>query len=110
MTQPPNTHRDVLSFVRRVQIGTIAVALCFQARAEKPDTVLAALGCLGCHADEEEQIPELASLRRFDAKEMASLLREYREGKRSGTVMNRIAAGLTNQDIEAIAGFLGKRP
>jgi len=38
------------------------------------------------------------------------MLRDYREGKRSGTVMNRIAAGLKDGEIEGIAGFLGKRP
>ncbi|MDF9392122.1 cytochrome c family protein [Methylococcus capsulatus] len=88
----------------------IVLALCFPARAEKLDTVLAALGCLGCHAEEEKQITEPASLRRFDAKDIASVLREYREGKRSGTVMNRIAAGLTDDEIERIAAFLGKKP
>lgn len=110
MTQSLKTRRDVLSFARSAHVGTIALALCFPARAEKTDTVLAALGCLGCHAEEEEQISEPASLRRFDAKEIASVLREYREGKRSGTVMNRIAAGLTDGEIERIAAFLGKKP
>ncbi|QXP86165.1 cytochrome c family protein [Methylococcus sp. Mc7] len=109
-----NTRRTVRSFARSAHVGTIAVALCLPARAESPDTALAALGCLGCHAEEGGQengpLSELTSPRRFEAKEIASMLRDYREGKRSGTVMNRIAAGLKDGEIEGIAGFLGKRP
>jgi cytochrome c553 len=109
-----NACRTVRSFAKSAHIATIAIVLCLPARAEDPDTALAALGCLGCHAEEEgqekEQLSELASLRRFEANEIASRLRDYREGKRSGTVMNRIAAGLKDGEIEGIASFLGKRP
>ncbi|QJD31395.1 cytochrome c family protein [Methylococcus geothermalis] len=91
----------------------IVFGLSVTANAENLDTSLAALSCLGCHADIEQpatgRLAEPASLRGLDVNAMVSVLRDYREGKRSGTVMNRIAAGLKDADIEGIARFLGKR-
>jgi cytochrome c553 len=109
-----NARFAVRSFAKAAHATTVAVSLWLPAYAEDPDAAPAALSCLGCHAGEDgqenTQLSEPASLRRFESSEIASLLRDYRKGKRSGSVMNRIAAGLKDGEIEEIAGFLGKRP
>ncbi|UZR29133.1 c-type cytochrome [Methylococcus mesophilus] len=114
MSHQLNTRCTFRWFTRTAQAATIAFTLRLPAYAETPDVALSSLGCRGCHAEKEGQengqLSDLASLRRFAPGEIASRLRDYRDGKRSGTVMNRIAAGLKDGEIEEIAGLLGKRP
>lgn len=77
------------------------------AMAKDVDPSLAALSCLGCHTGNEDG-SELFALDRIGARNIAAELRAYRAGTRQGTVMNRIASGLDDGELEGIARFLGE--
>ncbi|WP_158611804.1 c-type cytochrome [Guyparkeria sp. SCN-R1] len=65
--------------------------------------------CMGCHGFQGQgsgDIPRLAGV----AKEAtAGKLLEYKSGALEGTVMNRIAKGYTDDEIQAVAEFFAKQ-
>ncbi|MFP5405543.1 MAG: c-type cytochrome [Gammaproteobacteria bacterium] len=62
--------------------------------------------CTTCHGfggrPAGDAIPELAGR---PAARLVEQLREYREGTREGTIMNQIAKGYTDAQIEALARY-----
>ncbi len=65
--------------------------------------------CMGCHGFRgmgSGEIPRLAGV----AKEVtAGKLLEYKSGALEGTVMNRIAKGYTDDEIQAVAEFFANQ-
>lgn len=61
-----------------------------------------ASSCTGCHvaAARSSSIPPIAGR---PAAETAAALREFRNGSRPATVMDRIARGFTQAELDAIA-------
>jgi sulfide dehydrogenase cytochrome subunit len=73
------------------------------------DYVLAS-ACLTCHGPDgagEGAIPAIAGR---SAAEIATALREFRDGRRTATVMGRLAAGYDDAEIERIAAWLTAGP
>lgn len=71
-----------------------------------------AYACAACHGPEGRSIGAISSLRTLPADTLRESLRAFRSGERSGTVMNRLARGLDDADIEAVARYfstLGRR-
>lgn len=71
--------------------------------AEEPPPGAAA--CSGCHpasARVASPVPRLAGL---DRGAILRALQEFRAGTRAATVMDRIARGFTDAEIQAIAGW-----
>lgn len=64
-----------------------------------------ASSCLGCHSRPGAAIP---ALRGRDPAEVAAALRAFREGTRPATLMNRLAAGFSERESEAIAAWVVK--
>jgi cytochrome subunit of sulfide dehydrogenase len=66
-----------------------------------------ASSCSGCHAPAiNTAIP---SLRGLAADQIGAAMLAFRSGQRSATVMDRIARGFSEQEIAAIAAWLGQR-
>lgn len=61
--------------------------------------------CAGCHGTDGVGGTAIPPLKARDAAYMESALMEYREGKRPGTIMPRIAKGYTDEDIKAVAAY-----
>lgn len=61
--------------------------------------------CAGCHGTDGVGGTAIPPLKGRDAAYMESALMEYREGKRPGTIMPRIAKGYTDEDIKAVAAY-----
>ena len=61
--------------------------------------------CSGCHSRATENIPRIDGL---SADEIAESLRTSRTSE-TVTVMNRLARGLSDEDIDAIAAHLAKQ-
>jgi cytochrome subunit of sulfide dehydrogenase len=83
-------------------IGGLAIAAAVAASAEPP---AGAASCTGCHpasARVTSPVPRLAGLER-DA--IVKALQEFRAGQRAATVMDRIAKGFTDDEIQAIAAW-----
>jgi cytochrome subunit of sulfide dehydrogenase len=83
-------------------IGSATIAAAVVAAAEPP---VGAVSCSGCHpssARVDSPVPRLAGR---DRAELVKALQDFRSGTRTGTVMDRIAKGFTDDEIQAIAAW-----
>ena len=87
-----------------------AVALSGQALAADAaagKAAYAAKGCIGCHgANGVAVVPTYPTLKGKDAAFVKQNLTDFRSGKRVGTTMNAMAAGLSDADIENLAAYI----
>jgi cytochrome c553 len=88
----------------RVSVAVIA-ALFAGGAALAAEAPPGAAGCSGCHAANprvDTPVPPLAGRPAADiAKEMIA----YKSGERKGTIMDRIAKGFSDDEIQAIAAW-----
>lgn len=83
-----------------IGLGSIAAAVV--ASAEPP---AGAAACSGCHpvtTRVTSPVPRLAGL---DQAAIVKAMQDFRSGQRAGTVMDRIAKGFTDAEIQAIAAW-----
>jgi cytochrome c553 len=83
-------------------IGIIAIAAVAVVSAEPP---AGAVSCSGCHpasARVASPVPRLAGL---DRAMIARAMQDFRSGQRPATVMDRIAKGFTDDEIQALAAW-----
>jgi cytochrome subunit of sulfide dehydrogenase len=66
-----------------------------------------ATSCSGCHA--QAITTAIPSLRGMTADQIGTTMLAFRSGQRSATVMDRIARGFSEQEIAAIAAWLGQQ-
>jgi len=66
-----------------------------------------AASCLGCHtvAANGGPVPPLGS---FTAEQMVAAMQAFRSGSRPATVMDRIARGFSDEEVEAIADWYAR--
>lgn len=64
-----------------------------------------ASACLGCHSA-TRTAPAIPGLRGREAAEVATALREFREGRRPATLMDRLARGFSEEESQAIAAWV----
>ena len=83
-------------------IGFVSIAAAVVASAEPP---AGAASCSGCHpasARVTSPVPRLAGL---DQAAIVRAMQDFRSGQRTATVMDRIAKGFTDEEIQAIAAW-----
>ncbi len=74
--------------------------------AEKGERAIAlAMTCSGCHSASNRHIPLLGD---SDPDRIYELLIAFREDRRVGTVMNRLAKGYSEADLRLISEQLGQ--
>ncbi len=83
-------------------IGAVAIAAATAASAEPP---AGAASCTGCHPASPRVSSPVPRLAGQDKAVIVKLLHDYKSGQRAGTVMDRIAKGFTDQEIQAIAAW-----
>ncbi len=64
-----------------------------------------ATACSGCHPNGRSAETPVTRLIGRKPAEVVTAMQEFRSGQRSGTVMNRIAKGFTDDEIKAIAAW-----
>ncbi len=64
-----------------------------------------AASCSGCHAG-SAALPRLAGM---EAAVMVKAMQDFRAGKRPATVMDRIAKGFSDEEIQAIAEWYARQ-
>lgn len=75
-----------------------------------PDTGLQlALACAGCHGPGGKSHGAVPSIAGRSPAEFAGLMRDFREGRRPATVMNRIAKAYGDEDIDRLADHFSRR-
>lgn len=62
--------------------------------------------CAACHGPDGQSQGAIPSFNTLPKDSIVEALRAFRSGERQGTVMNRIAKGLEDADIEAIAAYV----
>jgi sulfide dehydrogenase cytochrome subunit len=87
-------------------IGWLSIAAAAVASAEPP---VGAVSCTGCHPTSSRvssPVPRLAGL---DRAAILRAMQEFRSGQRTATVMDRIAKGFTDVEIQAIAAWYAEQ-
>ncbi len=68
----------------------------------------AAKGCIGCHGfGGVSTVPANPSLKGRDSAFVKENLTNFRSGKRQSAIMNAMAAGLNDADIENLSAYVG---
>jgi sulfide dehydrogenase cytochrome subunit len=73
------------------------------AQAQNADPQLLALSCASCHGPGGRSPGAVPSLNGRTAASLADAMRAFSAGQRPATVMNRIAKGYSDAEIEALA-------
>ena len=88
--------------VAAAAVGLVSIAAAVATASEPP---AGAAACSGCHPASSRvpaPVPRLAGL---DRAIIVKAMQDYRTGQRPGTVMDRIAKGFTDDEIQAIAAW-----
>ena len=81
-------------------IGSLSIAAAVVASAEPP---AGAAACSGCHPASTRITSPVPRLAGRDSTAIVKAMQDFRSGARAGTVMDRIAKGFTDEEIQAIA-------
>lgn len=68
---------------------------------------VAAESCSTCHSKQSSSENAIPSIKGFSQSELLEILNKYKNGELAGTIMNRLVAGLTDQDISKISKYFG---
>jgi cytochrome c553 len=83
-------------------IGFVSIAAAAAASAQPPT---GAASCTGCHPSSARVSSPVPRLTGLDRAAIVKAMQEFRSGQRAGTVMDRIAKGFTDDEIQAIAAW-----
>jgi cytochrome subunit of sulfide dehydrogenase len=83
-------------------IGLVSIAAALVASAEPP---AGAASCSGCHPTSSRVTSPVPRLLGVDRAAIVRAMQEFRSGQRAATVMDRIAKGFTDEEIQAIAAW-----
>ncbi len=83
-------------------IGVASIAAAVVASAEPP---AGAASCSGCHAASARVASPVPRLVGLDRAVIIKAIQDFRSGSRAATVMDRIAKGFTDEEIQAIAAW-----
>jgi cytochrome c553 len=73
--------------------------------ADPPSETLVAATCATCHGTDGRSRGDIPGLAGRDQSELVRLVREFRDGKRRSTVMQQLAKGYSDAEIEAAAAY-----
>jgi cytochrome c553 len=93
-------------------IGAGAMAAAMAAWAQAPAAPLpppGASACTGCHPAAAGVPSPVLRLAGLDRAAIVRAMQEFRSGTRPATVMDRIAKGFTDDEIQAIAAWYATR-
>ena len=91
-----------------VAIAAVAVTAAGPAAWAEPPA--GAASCTGCHPSSPRVTTPVLRLAGMDRSSIVRAMQDFRSGKRTGTVMDRIAKGFTDDEIQAIAAwYAGQR-
>ena len=86
-------------------VSVPAVVMLFAVAAEAQSPPAGAVSCSGCHPASTSVASPVPRIIGRDRAEMLKALQEFRSGQRAATVMDRIAKGFTDAELEALASW-----
>jgi sulfide dehydrogenase cytochrome subunit len=66
--------------------------------------------CAACHGPDGRSQGTIPAIDQLSPEDFSAALRAFRSDTRTGTVMNRLAKGVDDADISAMAAYLASRP
>jgi len=75
------------------------------ANADQASSPVLANTCFSCHGANGKSIGAMPSIRGKPAEYIETMLNAFREDKRKGTVMNRIAKGFSPAEIKSLSTY-----
>ena len=91
--------------MRRVLAAAIGCASIAAAGVSSAEPPAGAAACSGCHPTSPRVTSPVLRLAGLDQARIARAMEEFRSGKRAATIMDRIAKGFTDDEIQAIAAW-----
>ena len=88
--------------VAAAAVGLVSIAAAVATAAEPP---AGAAACSGCHPSSARVPSPVLRLAGLDRAIIVKAMQDFRAGQRPGTVMDRIAKGFTDDEIQAIAAW-----
>ncbi|MEN8175223.1 MAG: c-type cytochrome [Pseudomonadota bacterium] len=64
--------------------------------------------CAGCHGTDGASPGPIPPLKGYPASNMKTAMRMFRSGQRPATIMDRLAKGYSDAEIDAIASYFAK--
>jgi len=61
--------------------------------------------CANCHGTDGRSVGTVAGLAGVDKAYMAQQMKDFKTGKRPGTIMHQLAKGYTDEQIEQMAAY-----
>lgn len=96
--------------MRTQRIVLIALSVGFAApAAAAPTAETIARNCVVCHGPKEAGQLEIPTLANYPAKKMVEMLSGFKADQKPATIMNRIAKGLSDEQITELAQLLGTK-
>jgi cytochrome c553 len=94
-------------------VGLFAVAVLpfapTSASAQNMNPELLASNCVVCHGPNGESVSHIPAINALNANEISDRMREFRDGKRAATIMDKIAKGYNDAQIDLIAEHFGAK-
>jgi sulfide dehydrogenase cytochrome subunit len=85
--------------------AVIGLALITAAAVASAQPPVGAASCTGCHPSSARISSPVPRLSGLDRDGIARAMQEFRSGQRAATVMDRLATGFTDDEIQAIAAW-----
>lgn len=79
--------------------------------AEGPSAQALAFTCAGCHGTDGSSVgPSSPSIAGMDPEVFVDVMQAYKSDQRNSTIMNRIAKGYTDEQIQGMSRFFARQP
>ena len=96
----------IMRVARTVAISLVATCVWSSAYAQDSSTVRGmAATCTFCHGTDGRSVGTTPSLAGVDKAYMAQQMKDYKTGKRPGTIMHQLAKGYSDDQIDQIAAY-----
>jgi sulfide dehydrogenase cytochrome subunit len=95
--------------MRRLLAAAVVIVLFAAARVAPAEPPAGAASCSGCHPASTRFSSPVPRLIGMEQAAIIRAMQEFRAGTRTGTVMNRIARGFTDAEIQAIAAWYARQ-
>ena len=91
-------------------IGLVSIAAAVTASPASGQPPAGAAACSGCHPVSSRVSSPVVRLAGMERESIVRALQEFRAGTRTGTIMDRIAKGFTDDEIQALAAWFAAQP
>ena len=85
----------------------LAVVTAWPAGAQAQDAAARGMAatCANCHGTDGRSVGAVPGLAGVDKAYMAQQMKDYKTGKRPGTIMHQLAKGFSDEQIDQIAAY-----